>query len=137
MLLDFRDEASVNPDIEGELGEIAEDIREPFNAFIERLLVANGHHRVFWFTRAMCRNNQISPLYMRLCRLVLLQQLLNRGQTVEVVQVDSPGLAAVLRAYVAEHKLDIRIDRVGRRRGGWHMLLPLLSLAKSLYFLAV
>lgn len=77
------------------LESVAEEIRRPFVALVDRLGVQAGQKLDWWVTPLASRNTYACPLYRRLCHLVLARRLVQAGQVDEVV-ADSPALAAAI-----------------------------------------
>ena len=94
--LDLTGSTELQHDHAAQLDAIAEELRQPFTELIQRISAPYGAELDWWVTPLACRNTYICSLFLRLCRVILVQRVIGKSQINEVV-VDTPALAYLLR----------------------------------------
>ena len=91
------------------LNEVAEEIREPFNTFVDFL--ANGQeHNIDWIVSVLAsRNIYISTLFFNCCRLGLIKRIIERGEMPDSIVTDSIAMKRVLDDYFSQNNILVNV----------------------------
>ena len=131
MKLDLRINGRLSVECACEITRLEPLVRKEYNDYIGALVKENKVEGLTWLMRVTCRNTYMSFIHAKLCRLALLQKLLEDGFSFEMIVVDKSIKSIVnqiLKKY--RHNTKCIILFGGKRR--WYPLL-LSNLTKSIY----
>jgi hypothetical protein len=110
MILNLRKGEGLPSDLLKLFGDIALQQRLIYNEIIHRLGEKNKNDYRWWFTDLASRNTFANSLYLHLCYLALIEQLLDRGDTIEIIKTDSYSLKKVLSSSPKIIKAKIKVE---------------------------
>jgi hypothetical protein len=91
------------------LNSISNSIKRDFNALTEELLNSTDKS-IYWLVNSTTsRNPYWSNIYLNICYLVLIKQLLKENSTIEKIIVPNSELKKVLIDYLKRNKINIKV----------------------------
>ena len=121
-----------------ELNSIAKDIRADYDRLIVSLsdeYIENIH----WVVSSIAsRNKYYSPLFIRCCKIVLVQRLLARSEFVSEIFTRDRALAEVLQKYCSEQDVitTVRCTESNKKRA-WRILRPVRQYLIAVYLITL
>lgn len=91
------------------LNEIAIEIREEFNGLVESVGRAHESSLDWMVSSIASRNKYLSPLFLRCCRLALVESVLERGGSIGEIRTSDNGLAKLLSAHLRKGGSAVRV----------------------------
>jgi len=91
------------------LNNISNNIKSDFNALTEELLNSTDKSLNWLVNSITSRNPYWSNIYLNICYLVLIKQLLKKNSTIEKVIVPNSELRKVLVDYLKRKKINIKV----------------------------
>jgi hypothetical protein len=89
MILDLRTNGVLSIDHARLITELESEVRKEYNAFTEALCDANDIQNLDWFYRVTSRNTYVSSIFDKMCRLALLEKILEQKGTVQKILINS------------------------------------------------
>ncbi|MFC1626508.1 hypothetical protein ACFL19_02255 [Pseudomonadota bacterium] len=108
-------------------------VREEYNEYIGKLTKENHITELGWLTRVTSRNTYISLIHDSLCRLALLEDLLDRHEPIKLVMVDSAPMQTSVKAILEKYACDAQVDACGEERSVKFLLIR--NILQSLYLI--
>ena len=99
----------------------AEKLRKEYVEYLVKLGRGNEKNIYWWVLNSISRNTLISRLFKDICYLVMLKNKFDKGQTFDIIIVDSPSLRKTLWEFKIENKYDFRISYKGKSLLKLHM----------------
>ena len=85
-------------------------VRNEYNDFIGELIRLNTIKELVWLTRVTCRNTYISMIHDRMCRLALLESLLQSETSLKCIIVDDHAIGEAVSQMLVRYGSDARVD---------------------------
>jgi len=86
-----------------EITSLESRVRKEFNDYIAKLAELNNVDELGWLLQVTCRNTNLSSVHDNFCRLALLENILDRGESLTIVYVDSKHLKLTCERIIRQY----------------------------------
>jgi hypothetical protein len=115
------------------INELEPIVREEYDYFIGDLTSANECEGMDWFLEVTCRNTFASNLHQRMCKLALLEDMINEGESIEEVIVDCPSMKKAVTSLLNKENTNCKV--ITSRKIRFRLLTTLYKISASLYLM--
>tara|TARA_B110000902_G_scaffold179452_1_gene203410 strand:- start:7727 stop:9454 length:1728 start_codon:yes stop_codon:yes gene_type:complete len=100
-VLDLSKRGNMSPHYTRELNQVADEIRQEYVSCINGLSEACKDNLLDWFvTPFACRNTYVCSVFEDVVKAVFVRSVIDRGDSVDVIIVDTPVVAEMIGAYI-------------------------------------
>lgn len=132
MEIDLRKNGRLSIENAREITRLEPIVRLEYNKFIGDLAESNKLEGIEWLTRVVCRNTYISMIHDRMCRLALLESLLQDNKPLKSIKVDDPAMGKAVTRVLAKYNKKASVEIQGASRINRFQLAQ--NLIKTVYF---
>ena len=131
MILDLTSDGKLSISQTKRMNEIEPLVRGEYDEYIGALGELNELKHIDWLLETSCRNTFASKLHERICKLALLQDLIDRNQYIDEVKVDDLYMKQVIMLLFLKNDYECLITVVSN--GKLKYLIPLYNLIVTIY----
>ncbi len=107
--LDLRKDGKLSIENAKKITLIQNEVRREYNDFVESLVSDNKVVDLQWLMQITCRNTYVSWIYDSMCRLALLECLLQEGRKISCVYIDRPSLKTPVAQLLERYKSETQV----------------------------
>jgi len=115
MNLDLRKNGHLEVDFIKKINQIEPLVRDEYNKYIEDLTKANNFKDLDWLLDVSCRNTYSSMIHNYMCKLALLESLLDENINIKKIIVDDQVISNVIHQIIASRNLYIPVKYDGKK----------------------
>ena len=113
------------------INEIEPTVRAEYEKFIGDLTSVNSFKNIDWLLEVSCRNTFASNLHQKMCKLALLEDLIDHGELIEEVKVDSISMKTAVASLLSNKNIEGFISV--HSKGNFRILKIAYNIVVSLY----
>jgi hypothetical protein len=130
-MLDLRRSGSLSIEDAKKITSIQVEVRSEYNDFVETLVASNKVSDFQWLLQITARNTYASWIFDSMCRLRLLETLLQEGRNITHIKIDNQSLKGPILQILESYKIYSNITIVKNNRNKNFQLIR--NLLKNIY----